>query len=89
MELVKRGKVREIYEIDEKDFRRDNMTNTNFNYRTANYIIEGRTVLSPKTEDMIGTLFDDGEMERVIKATETSKESVDALLDDMFLKYQR
>ncbi len=84
IKLLARGKVREIYGNTEEQHR---CTNTDLNYDTQHYIIDGRVVLDKITRAVMGFLFDDNELERIAKLTKQSEREVDMVLSTMFLGY--
>ena len=78
LKLLNRGKVRDLYEV------LDGIMQEGISYRSKSYIIEDKIVLEPGTNAVIGTLFDDSELEKI--RTEMFKEgNIDAFLDKMFL----
>lgn len=83
MKLINRGKVRDIYEFT--DITR---LNKGVEYSSPNYLVEDRFVLESGTNAVIGTLFDDSELDKVKLAIQ-KKENVDSLLDKMFFRYER
>jgi len=79
MKLVHRGKVREVY-----SFEGGFPTDSDFTYRSGQYYVEDRAVMSIKRDDLVGLLFDDEDLGKIVKASEVSNEEFDKTINKMF-----